>query len=519
MAGEINALGHELNVLSEQNRRSRDFTLNSLIYAIREIIACFPVYRTYVRPEAKEPVTDRDRAYIRLAVARAKRRNPALSNLVFDFIRDLLMNTPEDSSHLGWDIIRPFVMKFQQTTSPVTAKGVEDTAFYQYNRLTSLNEVGGEPQHFGLSLPKFHHYMQERAEHWPGSLSSTSTHDTKRSEDVRARINVLSEIPTEWRNRLRTWNRLNKKAAHRLEEQLVPSRNEEYLIYQTLLGTWPFGPFPDEVRVLFLERIQTYIIKALREAKVTSSWLNPDEGYEQAVLNFLARILSSTPRNAFLEDFLPFQRRIAGYGIFNSLAQVLIKILAPGIPDFYQGTEFWDFSLVDPDNRGLVDYALRQERLAELQNLQQTLNPIELIQHLFSHADNGLIKMYVMVTALHYRRKHATLFRHGAYRPLDAQGERAQHICGFLRQDADHVCLAVFPRFVTQLISDPTTLPVGEHVWGQTWIPLPSDLAARAFRNVFTQEIVTPQKDSDMVGLPIASVLSHFPFALLEPLS
>lgn len=519
MAGEINALGHELNVLSEQNRRSRDFTLNSLIYAIREIIACFPVYRTYVRPEAKEPVTDRDRAYIRLAVTHAKRRNPALSNLVFDFIRDLLMNTPQDSSHLAWDTIRPFVMKFQQTTSPVTAKGVEDTAFYQYNRLTSLNEVGGEPQHFGVSLSKFHHYMEERAESWPGSLSSTSTHDTKRSEDVRARINVLSEIPTEWRNRLRTWNRLNKKSAYRLEEQLVPSRNEEYLIYQTLLGVWPFGPFPEKVRTLFLERIQTYMIKALREAKVTSSWLNPDEVYEQAVMKFLARILSSTPTNAFLEDFLPFQRRIAGYGIFNSLAQVLIKILGPGIPDFYQGTELWDLSLVDPDNRGLVDYALRQERLAELQSFQETLNPIELIQHLFHHADNGLIKMYVTVTALHYRRKHAALFQHGCYRPLDAQGEYAQHICGFLRQNQDQSCLIVFPRFLTQLIPDPATLPVGEQIWGQTWIPLPSDLATRSFRNVFTQEIVAPQKDSDMVGLPITNVFSHFPFALLEPLS
>jgi len=361
--------------------------------------------------------------------------------------------------------------------------------------------------------------MQERAEHWPGSLSSTSTHDTKRSEDVRARINVLSEIPIEWRQRLRTWNRLNKKAAHRLEEQLVPNRNEEYLIYQTLLGVWPFGPFPEKVRTLFLERIQTYMIKALREAKVTSSWLNPNEAYEHAVMKFLARLLSSTPANAFLEDFLPFQRRIAGYGIFNSLAQVLIKILAPGIPDFYQGTELWDFSLVDPDNRGLVDYTLRQERLAELQDLQHMLNPIELIQHLFSHADNGLIKMYLTITALHYRRTHSALFRHGDYRPLDAQGERAQHICGFLRQDTDHACLAFFPRFVTQLISDPATLPVGESVWGRTWMSLPSNLAGRSFRNVFTQEIVTPQNDSDMVGLPIAHVLSHFPFALLEPLS
>ena len=516
MAGEINALGHELNVLSERNRRSRDFTLNSLIFAIREIIACFPVYRTYVRPDPEEPVTERDRAYIRLAVTRAKRRNPALSNLVFDFIRDLLMNAPQESSPLDWEILRPFVMKFQQTTSPVTAKGVEDTAFYQYNRLTSLNEVGGEPQHFGLSLSDFHQNMQERADHWPWSLSSTTTHDTKRSEDVRARINVLSEIPTEWRNRLRTWNRLNKKAAKRLEEQLAPSRNEEYLIYQTMLGAWPFGPLSDEVRTKFLDRIQTYMVKALREAKVTSSWLNPDEAYEQAVLKFLSRILSPTPTNAFLEDFLPFQHRIAGYGIYNSLAQVLIKTLAPGTPDFYQGTELWDLSLVDPDNRGLVDYAHYQKRLAELQDLQQKLNPIELLPYLFQHSENGLIKMHVTLTALRYRKTHSSLLLNGSYRGLDAQGKRAEHICGWLRQDKNNLGLIVLPRFLTQLITEPTTLPVGESVWGHTWITLPSDLGAQSFRNVFTQEIVAPQKDSDMVGLSVATLFSHFPFALLE---
>ncbi len=519
MAGEINALGHELNVLSEQNRRSRDFTLNSLIYAIREIIACFPVYRTYIRPEAEEAVTDRDRAYIRLAVVRAKRRNPALSNLVFDFIRDLLMNAPNNSSPLDWEMLRPFVMKFQQTTSPVTAKGVEDTAFYQYNRLISLNEVGGEPQHFGIPLENIHQYMQERAAHWPWSLSSTSTHDTKRSEDVRARINVLSEIPTEWRNHLRTWNRLNKKAAHRLEEQLVPSRNEEYFIYQTLLGVWPFESYSEEASRQLIERLHTYAIKALREAKVTSSWLNPDEAYEQAVQKFLTRILSPTSSNAFLEDFLPFQKRVAGYGIYNSLAQVLIKTLAPGIPDFYQGTELWDLSLVDPDNRGLVNYAFYQDRLAELQDLQQKLEPIELIQFLFQHADNGLIKMFITHTALRYRKNHTSLFLNGTYVPLEARGDHAEHVCGFLRQENTNVCLTIFPRFLTQRISDPTILPLGERTWGQTQVSLPEGLEDRSYRNIFTQEIVAPQKTSDMVGLPLATLFAHFPFALLEPLS
>ena len=519
MAGEINALAHELNGLSEQNRRSRDFTLNSLIYAIREIIACFPVYRTYIRPDAKEAISDQDRAYIGRAVARAKRRNPALSKLIFDFVRDLLMNVPQESSHLAWDTIRPFIMKFQQTTSPVTAKGVEDTAFYQYNRLTSLNEVGGEPQHFGVSLSTFHQQMQHRAEHWPCSLSSTSTHDTKRSEDVRARINVLSEIPTEWRNRLRTWTRLNKKARQRIDEQPVPSRNEEYLIYQTLLGAWPMDPLSDETHALFLARIQAYMVKALREAKVTSSWLNPDEAYEEAVLTFLERILSPTPTNAFLEDFLPFQQRISGYGILNSLAQVFIKTVAPGVPDLYQGTELWTLTLVDPDNRNPVDYASHEKRLAELQDLQQKLPPIDLIQFLVQHADNGLIKMYLTTTILHYRQQHPSLFLKGSYQPLDAHGEREQHICGFLRREGANACLVIVPRFFTQLTPNPSNFPVGKSVWGQTGISLPSDFAIRSFRNLFTQEIVTPQKDSDVVELDMTTLFSHFPFALLEPLA
>ena len=519
MAGEINALGHELNVLSEHNRRSRDFTLNSLTYAIREIIACFPVYRTYVRPHADEQITNRDRAYIRLAVARAKHRNPTLSDLVFDFIRNLLMNTPSDSSPIAWEKLRPFVMKFQQTTSPVTAKGVEDTAFYQYNRLTSLNEVGGEPQHFGVSLSDFHQFMQERADNWPWSMSSTTTHDTKRSEDVRARINVLSEIPTEWRNRFRTWNRLNKKATQCLEDHIVPSRNEEYLIYQTLLGIWPFDPPTDEIRPQFLERINHYIIKALREAKVNSSWLNPDEAYEQAVIHFLSRILSPNGKNAFLKDFVPFQRRIAGYGIYNSLSQILLKTFAPGIPDFYQGTELWDFRLVDPDNRGLIDFSLNQERLTELQKLEQQLTPIELIQFLFQHANNGLLKMYITKMALNFRNRHPSLFLNGSYLPLDTQGKQAQHLCGFLRQHAKDICLIILPRFLTHLTSDPWKLPLGDSIWGQTKVYLPSNVESQPFRNVMTQEIVAPQNSSNMIELPVGSLFSHFPFAVLESIS
>ncbi|MGD9849914.1 MAG: malto-oligosyltrehalose synthase [Nitrospirales bacterium] len=517
MSGEINALGHQLNVLSERNRRSRDFTLNSLIHAIREIIACFPVYRTYISPAADDPPLDRDRVYIRLAVARAKQRNPALSDLVFDFIRDLLLKSPQDLAALDWESLRPFVLKFQQTTSPVTAKGVEDTAFYIYNRLTSLNEVGGEPQHFGISLDKFHQLMQDRANQWPHSLSATSTHDTKRSEDVRARLNVLSEIPKEWRQRLRLWSRLNKKAKRTLEEKAVPTANEEYLIYQTLLGIWPFTSHQEDTRSTSLERMKTYILKALKEAKENSSWLNPDEIYESAVLSFLDQILDMSPNNKFLQDFLAFHDRIAPYGIYNSLGQVLLKITAPGIPDFYQGTEFWDFTLVDPDNRHPIDYATHQQRFYGLQTRLAEEDRVTLLHDLLQSPEDGALKLVLTTETLKFRNAHPALFQQGTYQPLQVSGEQAPHICCYMRSYQNQHCLILFPRFLTGLKFEPGHLPIGEAVWGQTWLSMPSDLGIETWRNVFTQQPLTLQKQSNMIGLPISMIFQHFPFALVEP--
>ena len=517
MSGEINALGHQLNVLSERNRRSRDFTLNSLIHAIREIIACFPVYRTYISPLSDDLPLDRDRAYIRLAVARAKRRNPALSNLVFDFIRDLLLKSSQDSPEWDWESIRPFCLKFQQTTSPVTAKGVEDTAFYLYNRLASLNEVGGEPQHFGITLEKFHSLMKERAAQWPHSLSATSTHDTKRSEDVRARLNVLSEIPHEWRQRIRLWSRLNKKARRGLEEKIVPSSNEEYLIYQTLIGIWPLTPLHEDSHSIFMERVKTYMLKALKEAKEHSSWLNPDETYESALLCFLDQILDMSPQNKFLRDFLEFQQRIAHFGIYNSLAQVLLKITAPGIPDFYQGTELWDFTLVDPDNRHAIDYPAHQRLWATLQERVKNEDRIGLLQHLLQDPSDGIIKLFLTTTALHYRNAHSTLFTQGSYHPVQITGDQALHVLGYLRSTQDHHCLMVLPRFLAGLKASPSSLPIGESVWGQTWLEMPPHLSHERWRNVLTQETLTLQRQSNMIGLSVKNVFQYFPFALLEP--
>src|ERR1051325_7498363 len=364
MASELNVLGHGLNRFSERNRHYRDFTLNLLIYAMREIIASFPVYRTYVHGR-EAGVTAHDRRYIDNAVNEAKRRNPRHPAVVFEFVRSLLLKNagyiPEEErgEHLK------FVSKFQQVTSPVTAKGIEDTALYIYNRLVSLNEVGGEPDKFGVTPEALHAWLADRARRWPHSLSAMSTHDTKRSEDVRARINALSEIPSEWRQAAGRWARLNRKGRTLIDGESYPSRNEEYLFYQTLIGTWPMHEMSDEEEREYLQRIREYMLKTMREAKVFTSWLSPSEPHEQAMMRFVDTALS--PANvAFRRDFLELAYRVARYGIYNSLAQLAIKIAAPGVPDFYQGTELWDFSLVDPDNRRPVDYKRRRELLDAL---------------------------------------------------------------------------------------------------------------------------------------------------------
>jgi (1->4)-alpha-D-glucan 1-alpha-D-glucosylmutase len=520
MSSEINVLGHQLNLLSERDRRSRDFTLNSLTNAIREIIACFPVYRTYVT-DSPEPLLDRDRAYIRLAVARAKRRNPALSGLVFDFVRSLLLKEwDERTQQERRDQLR-FVMKFQQMTSPVTAKGVEDTAFYIYNRLVSLSEVGGDPQRFGVPLATFHKRMLERQAYWPSSLSATSTHDTKRSEDARARINVLSEIPREWKTHMTRWAKFNKKHKADVEGQLVPDRNELYLLYQTLIGIWPLTSLDDAQYRAFCDRIQEYMSKALKEAKVHTSWVNPDLAYEGAVRQFVESILDRTKPNLFLDDFLPFQERIAHAGMWNSLAQVVLKITAPGIPDFYQGSELWDFSVVDPDNRRSVDYEIRASMLADLQRARSECgpDPRRLVHTLLAQRTDGRIKLYTIMMALNYRRANRALFQNGEYIPLDSHGSKQDHICAFARLDGEQASVTVVPRLVTSLTGDLQTFPVGPEIWGDTWVIVPSWRAGSPYRNLFTGETLSSQTVGERQMLPVAEVLGECPVALLERLT
>jgi (1->4)-alpha-D-glucan 1-alpha-D-glucosylmutase len=517
MPSEINVLGRQLNHLSEMNRRFRDFTLNSLIHAIREIIACFPVYRTYVTPD-EEPVMDRDRSYIQLAVARAKRKNPALSGLVFDFVQDILLKQASFHHERERRDQLQFVMKFQQITGTVMAKGSEDTALYVYNRLASLNEVGGDPLQFGISVHAFHERMRQRRAHWPASISATSTHDTKRSEDVRARISVLSEIPQVWKTRVQRWSQLNKGYKTEVDGTLAPDRNEEYLLYQTLIGAWPFHVLDDDEYRSFSDRIQSYMAKALKEAKIHSSWVNPNHAYDQAVLDFIDHLLSRSGPNPFLADFLPFQGEIARCGVYNSLSQVLLKIAAPGIPDFYQGTELWDLSLVDPDNRRPVDYGTRTGFLADIQSIcgMQGSDRRQFVQELLATIPDGRIKLYITMVGLHYRRAHASLFLSGEYVPLKVEGTRRKHVCAFARIYEDQAVVAIIPVLVKGLCKGAETFPFGPSVWEDTWMIVPSWRPASCYQNLLTGEILSSTETEGKQSLRLAEVMGSCPVALLE---
>jgi (1->4)-alpha-D-glucan 1-alpha-D-glucosylmutase len=516
MSSELNTLGHYLNVLSEKNRHTRDFTLNSLTAAIIEVVAFFPVYRTYINPSG---VNDRDRHYIELAISKAQRKNPAISAAVFDFLKDVFLfngawNPGTDHKNERMD----FIMRFQQITGPVMAKGLEDTVFYVYNRLLSLNEVGGSPDRFGISLDTFHGKNIERIKFWPNALITTSTHDTKRSEDVRARINVLSEIPDEWRECLSRWGRINKKNKLLVDGQRVPDHNEEYLIYQTIIGAWP-PEIGDETEYDdFKKRTKDYVLKAVREAKLNSSWINPNTIYEEALTIFIDRLMNNAPGNQFLKNFQILRDKIIHYGMYNSLSQTLLKITSPGVPDFYQGTELWNFRLVDPDNRQPVDYCGSAAQLEELMVLESEKPLYGLARDLTLQKENGKIKLYLIYKALNYRNKNKELFERGEYLPLEVMGKKAKNVCAFARRIGNTRTTIIVPRFFTELIPEYKSLPLGETVWEGTFVIMPIAEPGAKYRNVFTDEIVIARDYKEATALYLSDVFANFPVAVLERL-
>ena len=513
------ALGSELNVLANllsrialANRHTCDFTLNSLRSALSEVIACFPVYRTYVRGSE---VSHEDRRYVDHAITEARRRSDAADTSVFDFIRKILLVDLEDGVTETYkkSVIR-FAMKFQQVTAAVMAKGVEDTAFYRYNRLTSLNEVGGNPGKFGTSVDEFHRVNQQRLKNWPHSMLSSSTHDSKRSEDVRARINALSELPAEWRLRLRHWREWNRSKKQLIDGQLAPITDHEYLLYQTLLGAFPTGPIDGDARRTFIERIEQYLIKATREAKERTSWANPNEPYEHTLSCFIRALLEDTSENNFLIDFREFQERIARIGMFNSLSQTLLKLTSPGVPDTYQGTELFAFSLVDPDNRRPVDYAVREHSLHTLREANHHNAGIpEQVGKLVTNPQGDKLKQYVIWKTLTLRKKEPLLFQCGTYTPLIVKGECAKHIVAFARKYEQRQAVIAAPRLCATLLSKHDTL-CETAVWGNTHIEI-GDATGLCYHDIFTGHCLSPGSGSQAIRLLAGELFAAFPVALL----
>jgi (1->4)-alpha-D-glucan 1-alpha-D-glucosylmutase len=503
LANDVDLLGNMLDRLSEQDRRYRDFTLEALSRALRETIACFPVYRTYVEPD--QPVSEEDEQIVERAIAAAKRRNPAMEESIFNFLRDvLLFRSHQNFDAAGRAAYTHFILKFQQTTAPVMAKGLEDTMFYIYNRLSALNEVGGEPQQFGLGVEVFHERSLDRRRDWPTTLLATSTHDTKRSEDVRARMVAISEIPELWRRSLQRWGTANHRWKRMVNDLEAPDANEEYLLYQTLLGTWPMQangepaavPAPD-----YIERIQAYMTKALKEAKINTSWIQPNEEWDAAMHDFVARILDSSSRNKFLPIFLPAAKEIIRLGAINSLTQSLLKLTSPGVPDIYQGTEIWDYSLVDPDNRRPVNYELRREMLKSL----SSATPGELMETW----PDGRIKLFLTKHLLQLRRGHADLFERGEYLPLRTSGTFSESCVSFVRRLDDNWIAVIAPRLSSR-IGFP---PIGE-AWQDTAIELPETLVLEKAHDLFTCRPVSVRDRQ----VKLARALAVLPFAVITNL-
>lgn len=514
LSSELHMLANQLDRLSETNRWSRDFTLNSLRHALREMIACFPVYRSYISTAGIHP---RDRQAIETAAMRARRKNPAIPAAVFDFVRDMLLLEYPVSDRAGdrADQLR-FVGKFQQVTGPVTAKGVEDTSFYVYNRLASLNEVGGNPDQFGRPPALVHRDNAARRQSQPWSFSALSTHDTKRSEDVRARINVLSEMPVEWRRGLGRWARANRKYRTEVDGGSAPDRNDEYLFYQTLVGAWPLGPCEGDDYLRFVGRMEAFMLKAIHEAKIHTSWISPNAAYEDAVGRFVRYTLDRGQNARFLTDFMSFQARVSHYGMLNSLAQTLLKITGPGVADTYQGTELWDFSLVDPDNRRPVDFGLRQRLLAGLlSEMARGVDQVTLARELVERKEDGRIKLYVNYRALHCRRQHPSLFATGEYLPVEVVGSRSTHVFSFLRRLGDQWALVAVPRLLVRLVPDMGRLPIGPEFWNDTLLILPTPPPGGVFLSVFTGQSLSSTVRDGAAGLSLGDVFAEFPIALL----
>ena len=525
LASELNLLAHRLETIAEADPRTRDFTLGSLSDALLEIIACFPVYRTYI-PLGEAPIDERDRGYVNSAVDEAMSRLPTTSRLVFEFVRDILLkNHPPRTAPPIRDARLLFVGNFQQLTAPTYAKGVEDSAFFVYNRLVSQNEVGGDPESIGLSVDEFHDLNRKRLAHAAMSLLATSTHDTKRSEDVRLRIDALSEMPELWQRAVTAWEKMNRRLKRSAGPVRIPDGYDEYMLYQTLVGMWPGGEPADDARRSFSERIQRYMLKAAREAKVHTSWTNNRTDYEDGLMAFTRGVMGRPYSHPFWSTFFEVQNLATWTGMQSSLSQVVLKATSPGIPDFYQGTELWDLHLVDPDNRGPVDFETRKRALDELarramEGPERPGNLETLARELAGEPGDGRIKLYVTWRCLRFRRKQPQLFTKGEYLPLTVEGDAADRVVAFARRRHDSMAIVVVGRLFLSLARAAGVEPSGfltqPAAWGETRLHLPERMSQGFLRDVFTGRSISVGASSEHRTLRVADLFSVLPVALLE---
>lgn len=498
MAAELRVLAGRLGRIAASHWRTRDFTLSVLVQALKEVVAWLPVYRTYV---TSRRVTDLDRRYIDWALAKARRASP-LDPTVFDFVGAVLDTSLARDGAFSRRAVVDFAMRLQQYSGPVMAKGFEDTALYRYNRLIALNEVGGEPLRFGLSPSAFHQANRARLRSHPHTLLATATHDTKRGEDTRLRIATLSELPEEWRQHLERWHQLNQPFRKQLDGGPAPEANDEIWIYQTMLGAWP-----DDDAEGFVERLAGVVVKAVREAKRRTSWAHPDEAYEAAVVDFVRRIAETGRRNPFLEDFMGLRRRMVPVGQLNSLAQTLLKLTVPGIPDIYQGTELWDLSMVDPDNRRPVDFDLRRRLLDRFGD-----GPLPADMREWR---DGAVKQAVIRRALDLRRRHPHLFAEGAYLPLNVRGPRSDHVVAHARAHGEVSAVVVVPRLTLRLWPDNLAAPPLDAVWRGCHVEAPRRGGGR-FRDLLSGRVVEAVSRRGSPVLSLAELFATFPMCLLE---
>lgn len=499
MSGEHYVLVRILDKISEQHRSSKDYTEISLASALRDVIASFPVYRSYINPLDGQ-ISEEDRNSIMTAINNAKRRSPIIDHSIFNFIKSvLLLEHPPGLTEEQKALRENFVQRIQQLTSAITAKGIEDTAFYRYHPLASLNEVGSTLRKFGITSEEFHRTNSTRNEKWPHTLLCTSTHDTKRSEDARSRLNVLSEIPDEWEKAIKRWHELNQNHKTLFNDCFIPDENDEYLLYQTLIATWPFYPMDPPARLKYQERIQNYMLKSIREAKVYSSWINPNVDYENAMQKFIADILSLDPDNQkFLIDFVSFTEKIQRLGIYNALAMTVLKMTSPGVPDVYQGNELWDFSLVDPDNRHPVDFKHCQHLLKSIKDKK---NDNGFVEAIVENAIDGRIKLFVTFKLLNMRRENYAIFTEGEYVPLKVEGKEAEHIVAYSRQLEDKEIIIVAACCVDKLFEAKS--------WDNTKIFL-SEKSEKVYVDIFTGNEYQLE-----ASVEVSALLDILPFTVL----